>query len=620
MYRKTLCSTLLNNDMDYLTITSPYKNNENKHGIVLMARVHPGETVSSWVMKGALDFITSDHEDAEFIRNNFIIKVIPMINPDGVICGNFRTSVSGADLNRRWRNTSQTLYPEVFYSKEMTSKLAAERSVELVIDLHGHSNQYNVFIYGNTIRGQPRETKMYPYVISKHSEIFFYSMSKFKMQKFKRGTARVTLFHDIGPCSNIVCVETSSGGLNAGKYKGNHWSQSLLMTMGRDLFKSYVSYMTSTRHKFILRNCTSNVIDEAAEKKKIENELEDMDNKIMKENEEIGKTNSDSESGGSDSEPSGDNLDMDQLAKFLPIKRKKKSKTKKKTNKFNLFKIKSQLKKVAESEKQIEGFKEKIKSAFKQNDKKEIPKININVNININKTIIQEEKAKTNSKVDSFSQTEDIFFKFPWTFFKNKYKIITPSYKRMNLENNNSISSAMINPNSMNGLNNNNNNNMINMNSNRLNEKRQSSFGLKNFLINNNDLPNNYTKNNLVTLTKSQIKKGNNLNSTSINRIFSNSLGNSVILSGNLPSNLNMNRFPSQVNQIKVYNPNNNVNNNSSNLNYNNTNNYNNVNNVNNINSNSNRKYNVSINNSNINSNSNLNSSINNNLSPYDSK
>ncbi len=55
-----------------------------------MARVHPGESVSSWMMKGIMEFMTSDHEDAVFLRDNYLIKLIPMLNPDGVVVGNYR--------------------------------------------------------------------------------------------------------------------------------------------------------------------------------------------------------------------------------------------------------------------------------------------------------------------------------------------------------------------------------------------------------------------------------------------------------------------------------------------------------------------------------------------------
>lgn len=48
--------------MDFLTVTS--KNNletlPKRKGIVLTARVHPGESVGSWMMKGAIDFLTDE--------------------------------------------------------------------------------------------------------------------------------------------------------------------------------------------------------------------------------------------------------------------------------------------------------------------------------------------------------------------------------------------------------------------------------------------------------------------------------------------------------------------------------------------------------------------------------
>ena len=47
------------------------------------------------------------------MRKNVVFKVIPMINPDGVIFGNYRTSLSGKDLNRMFRAKNQDLIPEV---------------------------------------------------------------------------------------------------------------------------------------------------------------------------------------------------------------------------------------------------------------------------------------------------------------------------------------------------------------------------------------------------------------------------------------------------------------------------------------------------------------------------
>jgi len=40
--------------------------------------------------------------------------IIPMLNPDGVVAGNFRTSYSGKDLNRQFDKLNKFIYPEIY--------------------------------------------------------------------------------------------------------------------------------------------------------------------------------------------------------------------------------------------------------------------------------------------------------------------------------------------------------------------------------------------------------------------------------------------------------------------------------------------------------------------------
>ena len=77
-----------------------------------------------------------------------MFKVIPMLNPDGVIAGNYRTGLVGADLNRRWKTPSKMLHPVIYHAKNMIRDFSKERSVEMICDLHGHSKRKNVFMYG----------------------------------------------------------------------------------------------------------------------------------------------------------------------------------------------------------------------------------------------------------------------------------------------------------------------------------------------------------------------------------------------------------------------------------------------------------------------------------------
>lgn len=45
-----------------------------------------------------------------------------MLNPDGVIQGNYRTSLSGDDLNRQWKNPDKISHQEVYYAKKLVSE------------------------------------------------------------------------------------------------------------------------------------------------------------------------------------------------------------------------------------------------------------------------------------------------------------------------------------------------------------------------------------------------------------------------------------------------------------------------------------------------------------------
>ena len=70
--------------------------------VVVSSRVHPGESNSSFIMEGFLEFIVSNEKEARVLRDVYVFKVVPMLNPDGVIVGNYRCSLSGLDLNRQW--------------------------------------------------------------------------------------------------------------------------------------------------------------------------------------------------------------------------------------------------------------------------------------------------------------------------------------------------------------------------------------------------------------------------------------------------------------------------------------------------------------------------------------
>ena len=48
------------------------------------------ESNSSFIMQGVIDYITGNDPGACKLRDRYVFKIIPMLNPDGVIIGNYR--------------------------------------------------------------------------------------------------------------------------------------------------------------------------------------------------------------------------------------------------------------------------------------------------------------------------------------------------------------------------------------------------------------------------------------------------------------------------------------------------------------------------------------------------
>ena len=125
--------------------------------VIITARCHPGETPPSFMMRGILNFLTSNDSKPIMLRqrwippplallsslippplpllasssctqpqphhrcikhakvhsltrirsvHRYVFKLIPMVNPDGVVSGNSRCTLQGLDLNRMWNESA----------------------------------------------------------------------------------------------------------------------------------------------------------------------------------------------------------------------------------------------------------------------------------------------------------------------------------------------------------------------------------------------------------------------------------------------------------------------------------------------------------------------------------
>ena len=114
--RETLGKSLSGAEIPMIVITDFSENSKTKKTILMVGRLHPGETHSSWLIHGFIRFLLSENHKAQELRKKVVFKIIPMLNPDGVIIGNYRTTLAGCDMNRHFGDNaiSQRLNPESF--------------------------------------------------------------------------------------------------------------------------------------------------------------------------------------------------------------------------------------------------------------------------------------------------------------------------------------------------------------------------------------------------------------------------------------------------------------------------------------------------------------------------
>ena len=206
----TLNKTICGNPLDILYITNFTSSStiSARQSIIFTARVHPGETSGSYVIESVINNLLNNSEESNNLLNKYIFKIIPMLNPDGVIHGHYRNNILGKDLNRMWQDPRDNVTPTIYYLK----KLISINKPYFFCDFHGHSNMPNCALYccsppkkkKNKFFNMPNGMKSYHFYEEKvfmrifEEEANYYQKSgeKYNLQKSKLKSARGVIYNE----------------------------------------------------------------------------------------------------------------------------------------------------------------------------------------------------------------------------------------------------------------------------------------------------------------------------------------------------------------------------------------------------------------------------------------
>lgn len=127
----------------------------NKPTIFFSGRVHPGETPASHALKGVFDLLTDfENPMCKALLKEFVFKIIPVLNPDGVYRGHYRLDTKGQNLNRYYTAPTLGVQPTIFAAKAAIAQQKDLGKLKVYIDFHAHAGKKGCFMFGNHLYGQ----------------------------------------------------------------------------------------------------------------------------------------------------------------------------------------------------------------------------------------------------------------------------------------------------------------------------------------------------------------------------------------------------------------------------------------------------------------------------------
>ena len=142
----SLGASVQNRALWQLTITSDIPPTVPRRTVHVHARTHPNEVQGWWVTDELINLLLSEDPFSQFIRENCILYIIPMYNPDGVELEYPRQNANGIDIESNWN--ANPVEPEVAVLRQrFTDLMASPAPIEVALNMHSAWVGKRYFVY-----------------------------------------------------------------------------------------------------------------------------------------------------------------------------------------------------------------------------------------------------------------------------------------------------------------------------------------------------------------------------------------------------------------------------------------------------------------------------------------
>ncbi|MFC1671654.1 M14 family zinc carboxypeptidase, partial [Planctomycetota bacterium] len=186
--------------------------------LLVMVRVHPYESIGSYMMQGMLQWLNDGGDEAKAFLSSHRFAFLPMPNPDGVAEGNCKRTAGGLDLNEAATSDEPEGVALAAYFRGVNP--------QATFDIHGFMHQNDGFGTSDITRGEAIRDRLRP-------------LPQWEGKKLNCSESRETE----GGAGNLgQMIQTESGSVRfGGSWSWYNRDARCLREMGVELLKAYAA-------------------------------------------------------------------------------------------------------------------------------------------------------------------------------------------------------------------------------------------------------------------------------------------------------------------------------------------------------------------------------------------